>query len=69
MFALAVAILAILLVSRNVEGWRPHMVIATGLGVFLTVMLAGSLMLLIFFSSSTGYDDEVAHFQPENDDS
>lgn len=44
------------------------MMIATGAGVFLTVLLAGSLMLLIFFSSSNGYDDEAAHFHPENDE-
>lgn len=68
LFALAIATLAILLVSRNVEGWHPHMMIATGAGVFLTVLLAGSLMLLIFFSSSNGYDDEAAHFHPENDE-
>lgn len=69
LFALAVAILAVLLVSRNVEGWHPHMMIATGVGMFIAVLLAGSLMLLIFFSSSSGFDDEAAHFQPENDDS
>jgi len=68
LFALATAILAVLLVSRNITGWHPHMIIATGAGIFFAVLLAGSLMLLIFFSSSSGYDDEAAHFQPENDD-
>lgn len=68
LFALTIAILAVLLVAGEVEGWHPHMMIATGVGTFVTVMLAGSLMLLIFFSSSSGYDDEAAHFQPENDD-
>ena len=67
LFALVVAILAVLLVSRNLEGWHPHMIIATGVGTFLTVMLAGSLMLLIFFSSSGGFDDEAAHFHRENE--
>jgi len=56
------------LVTQTVEGWHPHMIIATGVGTFVTVMLAGTLMLLIFFSSSSGYDDEAAHFQPENDE-
>ena len=68
LFALTTAILAVVLVVRNVEGWHPHMVIATGLGMFVAVLLAGTLMLLIFFSSSSGYDDEAAHFQSENDD-
>ena len=68
LFALTTAILAVVLVASNVEGWHPHMVIATGLGMFVAVLLAGTLMLLIFFSSSSGYDEEAAHFQPENDD-
>jgi fatty acid desaturase len=68
LFALAIAILAVLLVTRNVEGWHPHMILATGAGMFVAVLLAGTLMLLIFFSSSSGYDDEAAHFEPENDD-
>ena len=43
-------------------------VVKRGVGMFVAVLLAGTLMLLIFFSSSSGYDDEAAHFQPENDD-
>ena len=68
LFALAVAILAVILVSQSQEQWRIHMMIATGVGMFVTVLLAGTLMLLIFFSSSSGYDDEAAHFESENDD-
>ena len=68
LFALAVAVLAVVLVSRGQAEWRIHMMIATGVGMFVTVLLAGSLMLLIFFSSSSGYDDEAAHFESENDD-
>ena len=67
LFAAVIAILAVLLVTRKIEGWHLHMIIATGVGTFVTVMLAGSLMLLIFYSSSGGFDDEAAHFQPEND--
>jgi hypothetical protein len=67
LFALAVAGLAVSLVSQSQDEWRIHMMIATGVGAFLTVLLAGALMLLVFFSSSSGHDESVAHFQPEDD--
>ena len=68
LFALAVAALAVVLVSQSQDQWRIHMMIATGLGTFLTVLLAGALMLLVFLSSSSGHDESAAHFQPENDE-
>jgi len=37
------------------------MVIATTAGVALSVLLAGALMGLIFLSSGTGHDEDVAH--------
>ena len=37
-------------------------VIATSAGVALSVLLAGALMGLIFMSSGTGHDEDVAHF-------
>lgn len=66
LFAAAVAVLSVVLVSQSQSEWRIHMMIATGAGIFLTVLLAGTLMLLAFFSSSSGHDDKVARFQPEN---
>ncbi len=36
-----------------------HMAIATGLGVFLTVLLAAALMGLVFLSSGTGHDETI----------
>ena len=66
LFAAAVSLLAVVLVSHSQAEWRIHMMIATGAGIFFTVLLAGTLMLLAFFSSSSGHDDEVARFQPEN---
>ena len=68
LFALAVAILAVILVSQSQDQWRIHMIIATGVGMFVTTLLAGSLMLLIFHSSSSGHDEDVAHFHPEKED-
>ena len=40
-------------------------VIATIAGVGLSVILAGALMGLIFLSSGTGHDEDVAAFEPE----
>jgi hypothetical protein len=31
------------------------------------VLLAGALMALIFMSSGTGHDEDVARFEPEDD--
>ena len=36
-----------------------HMAIATGLGVFFSVMLAASLMGLVFLSAGSGHDDSI----------
>lgn len=41
-------------------------VIATSAGVALSVLLAGALMALIFMSSGTGHDEDVAGFEPED---
>ena len=42
-------------------------IIATSAGVSLTVLLGGALMGLIFLSSGTGHDEDVAHFEAEDD--
>ncbi len=36
-----------------------HMAIATGLGVFLSVLLAALLMGLVFLSAGSGHDEQV----------
>lgn len=45
------------------------MIIATSAGVALSVLLAGALMGLIFLSSGTGHDDDVAQFEEEGEGS
>ncbi len=57
LFAIVVAAIAVLLVARGDDGVHPHMLIATALGVGLTVLLATALMTLVFLSSSSGHDD------------
>lgn len=38
---------------------RTHMIIATSLGVGISVLLAGVLMALVFVSNASGADDQV----------
>ncbi|WP_162888202.1 hypothetical protein [Sphingomonas mesophila] len=68
LFALAVAALAVAIVTNGEREWHVHMMIATGLGVFLTILLAGALMLLAFFSNASGHDSDVAQSTRENDE-
>ncbi len=66
-FALLVAVIASLLVSRGL-GFQLHMLIATFVGMGLAVFIGGALMLLIFYSAASGHDDRVARYDPENDE-
>ncbi len=38
-----------------------HGMIALGLGILFTILLAGGLMALVFVSHRRGYDDEAGH--------
>ncbi len=44
-------------------------IIATSAGVSLTVMLGGALMGLVFLSSGSGHDEDVASFEEKDDPS
>jgi preprotein translocase subunit SecF len=56
-----IAAVVSLWVLREMTGPLPiPMVIATGAGVFASVMLAAGLMGLVFLSNGTGHDDSVA---------
>jgi hypothetical protein len=59
-FSIVIAAIAVLLVARGDAGVHIHMLIATALGVGVTVLLATALMTLMFLSSSSGHDDAVA---------
>lgn len=58
--SLLTAAIAVVLVAWGDPGLHIHMLIATGLGVFLTVLLGTALMSLVFLSSSSGHDSEAA---------
>jgi hypothetical protein len=69
LFSLAVAALAVLLVAQGDEPIQIHMLIATALGVGLSVLLGIALMTLVFLSSRMGQDADAAdHSQRDEHD-
>ncbi len=70
LFSLAIAAIAVLLVARGDEAIHVHMLIATALGVGLSVLLGIALMSLVFLSNRAGIDADAADHQQkgENDD-
>ena len=67
-FAVLVAIIATLLVTRGLAGFQIHMVIATFVGMGLVVFIGGALMLLIFYSAASGHDELASRYDPENEE-
>ncbi len=61
--SLACAAVAVGLVAYGDDALHIHMLIATALGVGLTVLLGTALMSLAFLSASSGHDDEAAASQ------
>ena len=63
--SVTVAAIAVILVASGDSGVHIHMLIATALGVGLTVLLGTGLMVLTFLSASSGHDDEASRFKDE----
>ncbi|MCA1671822.1 MAG: hypothetical protein LC799_06325 [Actinobacteria bacterium] len=59
LLSVVVAAIAVLLVSRGDEGVPGRLLVATALGVGLTVLLGTALMSLTFLSSSSGHDERA----------
>jgi len=68
LLGLVVAVIAVILVSRGDSTLHIHMMIATGVGIFLTVLVGTGLMTLVFISSSSGHDEAAAHHRQENEE-
>ena len=60
LLSVVVAAIAVLLVAIGEDSVPAHVLIATALGVGLTVLLGTGLMSLTFLSSSSGHDDRAA---------
>lgn len=57
--AVAAAAAALAYMAATGTPLRLHFVIAMTLGIVLTLLLAGALMGLLFFSARSGHDDAV----------
>ena len=57
LFSLVIGAIAVALVARGQDELRIHMLIATGVGIALTVLVGTALMTLTFLSASSGHDD------------
>ena len=70
LFSLAIAAIAVVLVAQGDDTIHIHMLIATGLGVGLSVLLGIALMTLVFLSNRMGQDADAAHHiqKDQNDD-
>lgn len=60
LLAIVIAAIAVVLVTRGAGEAHASLIIATALGIGLTVLLGTGLMALIFLSSSSGHDDQAA---------
>lgn len=63
LFSMVIAAIAVLLVARGEKDVDVHMLIATGLGAGLTVLLGTALMTLAFLSSKSGHDEQARHHE------
>ena len=59
LLSVVIAACAVLLVARGDPTLHIHMLIATALGIGLTVLLGTALMTLVFLSSSSGHDEQA----------
>ena len=69
LFSIAIAAIAVVLVAKGDSTVRIHMLIATALGVGLSVLLGIALMSLVFLSNRLGQDADAAdHRQKDEND-
>ena len=69
LLSIVIAGIAVVIVARGDPTLHIHMLIATALGVGLTVLLGTGLMALVFISSSSGHDDAATpRIHKENDE-
>ncbi len=66
LLSIVIAALAVYLVARGDPTLHVHMLVATALGIGLTVLLGTGLMTLVFLSSSSGHDESATTRQPKD---
>ena len=60
LLSVVIAAIAVLLVTRGAGEVHASLIIATGLGIGLTVLVGTSLMTLVFISNSSGHDEAAS---------
>jgi len=69
LLSIVIAAIAVVLVTRGEGEVHASLIIATALGVGLSVLLGTGLMSLAFLSSSSGHDEQAApHIHQESED-
>ena len=68
LLSIVIAALAVYLVARGDPTIHVHMLIATALGIGLTVLVGTGLMTLVFISNSSGHDQAAARGAEEKDE-
>ena len=63
-----VMVIGALIYLRLMGAWSLHAVIATVLGVFVSMLLGCGLFALAFFSNKSGHDDDVTNSTPNRKD-
>jgi len=68
LLSVVIAAIAVVLVTRGEGEVHASLIIATALGIGLTVLLGSALMTLVFLSNSSGHDDAASpHIRDESD--
>jgi hypothetical protein len=68
LLSIVIAALAVALVVRGAGEVHASLIIATALGVGMTVLLGTGLMALMFISSDSGHDDAAGRTHQKDDD-
>jgi hypothetical protein len=69
LLSIVIAAIGVVLVTRGEGEVHASLVIATAVGIGLTVLVGTGLMTLIFLSSNSGHDEQVSqHIHQENDE-
>ena len=69
LLSIVIAAIAVFIVARGEPELHAHMLVATALGVGLTVLLGTGLMTLVFLSSSSGHDERAnPHIRQDDDE-
>lgn len=61
-------VIGALVYLRMMDAWSFHAVIATILGVFVSMLLGCGLFALAFFSDKSGHDDDASNTTKRGDD-